>query len=88
MQVAYLVQSNSGDTSAGEPRNVSHRTANTTSDIKNLVTLLDSKATSKIVLVAANSFLKVFKFVLIGEVETLTPAPLIEVCGKLIICID
>lgn len=81
--VIVVVQSS--DVCAGELSNLSRRATNTASNIKNLVSILDTNLGSKIMFVAGNGLVEGFTVCESTEVERLSPTVLVEICSEVVV---
>jgi len=73
------------DVGAGELGNLAGRSTDTAANIKDLHSLLDSNAMSKIVFVASDSLTERLAMGEAAEVERLAPSVLVQISGKIVI---
>ena len=81
--IIIVVQSS--DMSASEFHNLPSWSANTTTDIENLHSLLDADLICEIMFMSGNGLLKWFTVCKPAEMERLAPAILIQVCYEIVV---
>lgn len=81
--IVVVVQT--GDVAAGELCDFARRSANTTSDVKHLHTLLDSDLVGKVVLMTGNRLIKGLAVGEAAEVEGLAPAILVQIGRQVVV---
>lgn len=74
-----------GDVCASELGNLSSRSSNTTTDIKDFVSILDPNLGSEIVFVAGNCLVEGFTVCESAEVERLAPAIFVKIRSKVVV---
>jgi len=77
-----------GDVCAGEFCNLPSWASNTTSNIEDFVSILDTNLRSKIVFVTSNGLVERFTVCETAEVERLAPAIFVEICSEVVVTID
>jgi hypothetical protein len=81
--IVVVVQAS--DVSTGELSNLSGRAANTTSNIKDLVSIFDANLSSKVVFVAGDGLVETLAICETAEVKGLAPAILVKVGCEVVV---